>query len=103
MATDNIATIQADLDAQTVEHDGYSYTVGLLRSTFGRCVTPGAGWKAAIHVLAESEDEARLLTAAIEFHVGGPTTRTVRTFNYRGETVTRIVLDNAGYYQNIGA
>lgn len=98
-----LAAQDAELAAQTVTHKGVEYTVGLLKSAFGRCVAPGANYKAPIHMLAESQEEADLLVAAIEFHVGGPTTITTREFNSRGRKVTLFVLDNAGYYVNIGA
>lgn len=98
-----LAAQDAELAAQTVEHDGYTFTVGLLKQAFGRCIAPGANWKDAIRVLAEDRNEARLLEAAINFHVGGPTTIAPREFSYRGNKTTRFVLTNAGYYRNIGA
>lgn len=103
----DIAAILAEQDAalaaETVNHKGSTYLVGTLKAAFERCVAPGANWKSPIHMLAESQEEADLLTASIEFHVGGPTTVTTREFNSRGSKVTLFVLDNQGYWVNIGA
>jgi hypothetical protein len=98
-----LAAQEAELAQQTVEHDGYSYTIGQLKEAFGRCVAPGRHWKDAVHMIAESQDEARLLVAAIEFHVGGPSTVTERQCSYRGGKITILVIDNAGYWSNIGS
>jgi hypothetical protein len=98
-----LAAQDAELAAQTVEHDGVVYTVGQLKAAFERCLRPGQNWKDAIHMIAESQEEARLLEAAINFHVGGPTTITTRECNYRGGKITVLILDNQGYYVNIGA
>jgi hypothetical protein len=102
MNASDIAGQLADLDQQTVEYNGSTFTIAQLREAFRRALSPVQHWKEPIRALVQ-EGERDLMVAAVEFHVGGPTTVEPRTFNRGGEQVTLLVLENQGYYANIGA
>jgi len=85
----------------TTLHGGYS--VAALRSAFEHSLAPGQNWKDPIRVLAETQEEAARLVAGIEYFVGGPSTITPREFNRGGKKVALLVVENQGYYRNIGA
>jgi hypothetical protein len=99
MATIDIAAQLAELDDQIVFR---GFTRRQLRDAFDKCLAPGAYWKDPIRTICSAADRD-LTVAAIEFHVGGPTTVTARSFNHLGTQVTCLVVTNEGYYVNIGA
>lgn len=78
------------------------FTLKQLQDAFEKALRPGQYWKDSIKTLCTA-DQLSLVQAAIEFHVGGPTSVTPTTFTHQGATVELLVLDNAGYWSNIGA
>lgn len=93
-----IATEQND--AQVVTAEGF--TVGQLRQTFNRMLRPGQNWKDAILSICQPEERA-LVEASITFFVGGPTRFTEREFLSNGATIKVLVVENDGYWRNIGS
>lgn len=104
MALSNAA--QAELNGERIYSDSQvvyaGFTLAQLRTAFEATLAPGQNWKDEIRTLASAEDR-ELVVAAIEFHVGGPTTVESREFTRAGQQVTMLTVTNAGYYVNVGA
>jgi hypothetical protein len=79
-----------------------AYTIAELRAAFDLALAPGQNWKAPIRTVV-TEQNRDLMVAAVEYFVGGPTKVEPREFTSGGMQVTLLVLENAGYYVNIGA